>query len=53
MTAANEVRLRIEREIVNTLERSPRVREESSRELLVSNISNRLGADIGLHLALR
>jgi vWA-MoxR associated protein C-terminal domain/vWA-MoxR associated protein middle region 0/Effector-associated domain 2 len=48
VTATDDVRLRIERDFVNTLERSPRVREESSRELLVANIGTRLGADLGL-----
>lgn len=48
MTAVNDVRLRVERDFVNTLEQCPRVREESSRELLMNNISSRLGADLGL-----
>jgi hypothetical protein len=47
---ASEVWLQIERDFVNTLEHCPRMREESSRELLVSSIGSRLGAELGLRM---
>jgi hypothetical protein len=48
VTAASETQRRILREFTNTLEQCPRVREESSWELLVANISSRLGANLNL-----
>lgn len=48
MAAINDVRLQVERDFVNTLEQSPRLREEVSRELLLNNINTRLGANLGL-----
>jgi len=48
VTAANEVRLLVERDFVSTLEQCPRIREESSRELLLTNLGSRLGSDLGV-----
>jgi hypothetical protein len=47
-SAEGEVRRQIEDDFVNTLERCPRMTEESSRDLLVANIGRRLGAGLSL-----
>lgn len=47
-SAEDEVRLQIEHEFMNTMERCPRMGEESSRDLLVANLGRRLGAPLSL-----
>jgi hypothetical protein len=42
-------RFRIERDFVDTLLRSPMLREDSSRELIVTDIGRLLGAELSLH----
>jgi NTP-dependent ternary conflict system VMAP-like protein/effector-associated domain 2 (EAD2)-containing protein len=48
LTEDNDVRLRIERDFVETLARCPLLREESSRELLVATLGRRLGGELNL-----
>jgi hypothetical protein len=48
VTSANDARLRILRKFADTLEQCPRMREESSRELLIANIGSRLGVGLSL-----
>ncbi|HEY3606358.1 MAG TPA: hypothetical protein VGL06_02610 [Pseudonocardiaceae bacterium] len=48
LTEDNDVRLRIERDFVDTLERCPPLREESSRDLVVASLGRRFGGELSL-----
>jgi NTP-dependent ternary conflict system VMAP-like protein/effector-associated domain 2 (EAD2)-containing protein len=49
VVTVDAVRRQIEHDFVDTLEQCPRMRDESSRDLLVGNIGSRLGKELNLH----